>query len=85
MKERRLKFPQESVTALLKMVNNEEARAKQTNIQINILKSAVRNKTGTKIQDEESPHELFLRARQISKIRNAFTNNMSTGIKVSKA
>ena len=31
------------------------------------------------------PHELFLTTRQISKIRNAFANNMSTDIELSKA
>ena len=31
------------------------------------------------------PHELFLTTRQTTKIRNAFANNMSTYIKLSKA
>ena len=31
------------------------------------------------------PHELSLTTRQTTKTRNAFANNMSTGIKVSKA
>ena len=31
------------------------------------------------------PHELFLTTIQITKIRNAFANNMSTDIKLSKA
>ena len=31
------------------------------------------------------PHELFLTTRQTTKIRNAFANNMSTDIKLSKA
>ena len=35
-------------------------------------------------QDEELPQELFLKTRQATKIRNAFTNNMSTGIKLNK-
>ena len=30
------------------------------------------------------PHELFLTTRQTTKIRNAFANNVSTGIKPSK-
>ena len=30
------------------------------------------------------PHELFLTTRQITKIRNVFENNISTGIKLSK-
>ena len=39
-------------------------------------------------EDEELPHELFLTARQITKLRNAFANNMLTDtskIKLSKA
>ena len=31
------------------------------------------------------PHELLLTTRQKSKLRNAFNNNMSTDIKLSKA
>ena len=38
----------------------------------------------TTFQDEELPHDLFL-IRQKAKIRNAFSNNMSTDIKLSKA
>ena len=38
----------------------------------------------TTFQDEELPHDLFLTTRQKAKIRNAFSNNMSTDIKLSK-
>ena len=55
------------------------------------MKSAENTKTGTKlrinkekIEDEESPHELFQTTRQTTKIRNAFPNNMSTDIKLIK-
>ena len=41
--------------------------------------------TKRKFQDEELPHELFLTIRQKIKIRNAYANNMSTHIKLSKA
>ena len=34
---------------------------------------------------EDLPHELLLTARQITKLRNAINNNMSTGIKLSKS
>ena len=51
-----------------------------------------KNKKGTilrlskkKFEDQELPHELCLTARQTAKIRNAFANNMSTDIKLSKA
>ena len=73
------------------MSNYEEAIVKLTNTQLNKLKSAAKNKTGTilriikeKFQDEELPHELFLTTRQKSKIRNAFANNILTDIKRSK-
>ena len=35
--------------------------------------------------EEDLPHELFLTTRQRTKLRNAFNNNMSTDIKLSKA
>ena len=73
------------------MMNYEEARIKLTTAQLNRLKSAARNKTGTTLritkknfQDEDLPHELFLSTRQKTKIRNVFDNNMSTDIKCSK-
>ena len=51
----------------------------------------MKNKTGAilrlnkkNFEDEELPHELFLRTRQITIIRNAFANNMSTDIKLGK-
>ena len=36
-------------------------------------------------EDEELPRKLFLTKSQTTKIRNAFANNMSTDIKLSKA
>ena len=72
------------------MGNYQEARVKLTNTQLNYLKSTIKNKTGTLLrltkkifEDENLPHELFL-TRQTAKIRNAFANNMSTYIKLSK-
>ena len=74
------------------MANYQEARVKLTNTQLNKLKSAAKNRKGTIIrlnkknfEDEELPHELFLTTRQTTKIRNAYANNMSTDIKLSKA
>ena len=74
------------------MANYQEARVKLTNTQLNKLKSAAKNKTGTilrlnkkNFEDEELPHELFLTTRQTTKIRNTFANNMSTDTKLSKA
>ena len=74
------------------MANHQQARVKLKNTQLNKLKSAAKNKIGTilrinkkNFEDEELPHELFLTTRQTTKIRNAFANNMSTDIKLSKA
>ena len=72
------------------MANYQEARLKLTSAQLNKLKSATKNKTGTllrinKEKDEELTHELFLTTTQTAKIRNAFANNMSTYTKLSKA
>ena len=73
------------------MANYQEARIKLTNTQLNKLKSAAKNETGTilrlnkkNFEDEELPHELLLTTRQTTKIRNVFANNMSTDIKLSK-
>ena len=62
-----------------------------TDTQLKKLKTAVKNKTETilrmslKMFDENDlPHELLLTARQIQ-LRNAFNNNMSINIKLSKA
>ena len=72
------------------MINYRKTRVKLTNTQLSKLKSAAKNKTGTILRlnkknfvDEEL-HELFLTTRQIAKTRNAFDNNMSIGIKLSK-
>ena len=66
------------------MASYQEARVKLTNTQLNKLKSAGKNKTGTilrltkkNFEDEELLNELFLTTRQTTKIRNAFENNMS--------
>ena len=67
IKESWLKFSQGSVTVLQKIAKYEEARVKLTNSQLNKLKSAARNKTGTtwritkkNFQYEKQPYELFL-------------------------
>ena len=56
------------------------------------LKTAVKKETETtprmslKILDRNDlPHELLLTARQKTKLRNAFNNNMSTDLTLSKA
>ena len=91
-KETRLKFSQRKCNSFIIIANYQEARVKQTNTQLNKLTSVAKNKTGTMLrinnknfQDKELPHELFLTTRQMTNIRNAFANNMSTDIKLSKA
>ena len=71
------------------MTNYQEVRVKLTNAQLSKLKMAAKIKTGTiskiikkNFQDEELPHELFLSKRQVTKIRNAFGNNMWIDIKL---
>ena len=56
------------------------------------LKTAVKNKIGTTLRinlkmldGNDLPHELLLTTRQKTKLRNAFSNNMSTDLKFSKA
>ena len=73
------------------MANYQEARVKLANTQWSNLKSAAKNKRETilrlskkNFKDEELPHELFLTTRQITKIKNAFANNMSTDVRFSK-
>ena len=69
---------------------NYQARVKLSNTQLNKLKSAAKNKSGTILRitkkhfkDEELPHELFLTTRQTTKIRKAIA--MLMDIKLSKA
>ena len=54
--------------------------------------TVARNRTGTilrlnkkNFEDGKLLHELFITTRQATKIGNAFANNMSTNIKLSKA
>ena len=59
--------------------------------QLKKLKTAVKKggttlRTGLKMLDgNDLPHELLLTARQKAKLRNAFNNNMSTDLTLSKA
>ena len=73
------------------MANYQEAWVKLTKTQLNKLKSTAKNKTGTilrlnkkEFEDEELPHEIFLTKRQTTKTKNAFANNVSTDIKLTK-
>ena len=73
------------------MANYQKARVKLTNTQLNKLKSAAKNKTGTilrlnkkNFKVEELPHELFLTERKTAKLINVFATNISADGKLSK-
>ena len=74
------------------MVEYSKVNVKLTNTQLKKLKTAVRNKTGTTsrmtlkmLNGNYFSHELLLTRRQKTKLRNAFSNNMSTDLNLSKA
>ena len=74
------------------MIEYSKAVVKLTDTQLKKLKTGVKNKTGTTLimslnmfDGNDLPHELLLTTRQKAKLRNAFNNNMSTDLKLSKA
>ena len=74
------------------MVEYSNVNVKLTDTQMKKLKTVVTNKTGTALRmslkmldGNDLPHELLLTTRQKAKLRNAFNNNMSTDLKLSKA
>ena len=74
------------------MVEYSKGNVKLTDTQLKKLKTAVKNKTGTALRisvkmfnRNDLPHELLLTTRQKSKLKNAFNNNMSADLKLSKA
>ena len=63
-----------------------------TDTQLKKLKTSSKNKTGTTLRmslkmlsGNDLSHELLVVTRQKTKLRNAFNNNMSTDLKLSKA
>ena len=69
------------------MVENK-VNVKLSDTQLKKLKTAVRNTIGTtlrmslkKLDGNDLPHELLLRIRQKTKLKNTFNNNMSTDLK----
>ena len=73
------------------MVEYSKANVKLSDTQLRKLKTAVKNKTGTALRislevlnGNDLPHELLLKTRQKAKLRNAFNNNMSIDLKLSK-
>ena len=73
------------------MVEYNKVNVKLSDTQLEKLKTAIKNKTGTtlrmslKMSDgNDLPDELLLTKRQKAKPRNAFNNNMSTDLKLSR-
>ena len=74
------------------MVEYCKVNVKFLDTQLKKIKTVGKNKTRTTqrinlkmFNENDLPHELLLTARQKSKIRNAFNNNMSTDLKLSEA
>ena len=74
------------------MVEYSKDNVKLSDKQLKKLKTAVKNKTETALRmilrmfdGNDSPHQVLLTTRQKTKLRNAFNNNMSTDLKLSKA
>ena len=74
------------------MAQYSNVNVKLSDTQLKKLKNTVKNKTGTTLgislkmfNGNDLPHELLLTIRQKTKLRNAFNNNMSTALKLSKA
>ena len=73
------------------MVAYSKVNVKVSDTQLKKL-TAGKDKTGTTLRmslkmfnGNDLPHELLLTTRQKTKLRNAFNNNMSTDLKLSKA
>ena len=74
------------------MVEYSKLNLKLTDAQLKKLKTSVKNKTGTTLRIDlkvfdgnDLPPELLLTTGQKTKLRNAFNNNMSTDLKLSRA
>ena len=73
------------------MVEYRKVNVNVSDKQLKKLKAAVKNKTGTTLRmslkmfdGNDLPRELLLTTRQRTKLRNAFNNKISTGVKLSK-
>ena len=74
------------------MVEYSKVNVKLSDTQLKKLKTVVKDKTETTLRvslkmfdGNDLPHELLLTTRQKIELRNAFNNNMSTYLKLSKA
>ena len=73
------------------MVDYSKVNVKLLDTQLKKLETAVKDKTETTLRTSlemfngnDLQHELLLITRQKTKLRNAFNNNMSTDLKLSK-
>ena len=73
------------------MVEYSKVNVKLSDTQLKKLKTAVKDKTGTTLRislkmfdGNDLPRKLLLTTRQKAKLRNAFNNNMSTDLKLSR-
>ena len=72
------------------MAEYSKVNVKWSDTQLKKSKTAVKNKTRTTLSlkmfnGNDLPHQFLLTTRQKAKLRNAFNNNMSTDLKLSKA
>ena len=74
------------------MVEYSKENVKLSDRQLKQLKTPAKKKTGKTLRmrfkmliGNDLPHELLLTTRQKTKLRNAFNNNMSTDLTLSKA
>ena len=75
------------------MVEYNKVNVKLSDTQLEKLKNAVKNETGTTLRTNlkmfngnNFPHELLLTIKQKAKVKNAFNNNnISTDLKISRA
>ena len=75
----------------VQMVEYSKVNVKLTDTQLKKIKTAVKDKTratlrmSSKMLDgNDLPHELLLTTIQITKLRNAFSNNISSDLKLSQ-
>ena len=94
LKEKILEFYNRTAKVLwiVSMVEYSTVGVTLSSSQLNKLKTAAKNQTGVALRinikmlkRNNLSHELLLTARQKTKLRNAFENNMSTDIKLSRA
>ena len=68
------------------MVEYSKVNVKLSGTQLKKLKTGITLRMSLKMLDRnDQPHELLLITRQKTKLRNAFNNNMSTDLKLSRA